>query len=331
MAKVHLTASLHLVRAVRASPIMLEHRGKAINGLRSLLDSDVEVTEPLISAIISLATVEGALGNNVSYRMHLSGLQLLERKKGHIQVSQDHTVSDIVALYSDTLNVLKTGKSLFTRRTYQSTHLIHTLPTPMPKGFTTLVQQGVISDNTTSIIINACNLGLTTSCVTLSHAQRLHLASRRGSIRRYKNYLDSVPIFFVPDTTSPAIFFEKMLVLALSLFAWCGFTTIRLPHFAMYNAIITQLTDRLFLYRPETVIKRQCAAWMWLMIVDVWRFGENNDEVVSPPGLDILREFHERFPEYRSWVQVKKLTRMFLWTGDMESFWSKKWEELLIR
>ena len=334
MAKVHLTVALHRVQKAKASPLMLEHRGKAINELRSLLDSgEFGVSEPLISAIISMATVEGALGNTASYQMHLAGLKVLERQKGSVKVSQEHTASDIIALYSDTLNVLKTGKSLFERRPYESTHLIRTLPQLVPEGFTILSQERAISDNTISVIINACRLGLTTPCVTLTSVQRLHLANRRGSVRRYNNYLDSVPIFFVPDnlTTSPGVFFEKMLVLALSLYAWCGFTTIRLPHFAMYNAMMTQLTDRLFLYSPESVIKRQCAAWMWVMIVDAWRVGEGSNETVSPQGLDILWEFHERFPEYRSWAQVERLTRMFLWTGNMETFWSKRWDGLSAR
>ena len=284
------------------------------------------MTEPLISAIISLATVEGALGNTASYQMHLSGLQLLQQQNGDLKVSQHHTVKDVISLYSDTLNVLRTGKSPFKRRPYTNSHLIR-LPAHLPQGFVSL--QGIISDDTTSIIINAYNLGLATPCVKLSSAQRLKLASGRGSVRRYQNYLDSVPIFFVPDnlTTSPGIFFEKMLVLALSLFAWCGFTTTRLPHFAMYNAMITQLTDRLLLYRPETKIKRQCAAWMWLMIIDAWRVGGSSG--LSSQGLALLWQFQGRFPEYRSWAQVESLTRMFLWTGDMENFWSEKWDELL--
>ena len=334
MALIHLTGSLHRQPDVKASPLMLEHRGKAMNKLRALLDQgEVSVSEALILAIISLATVDGVLGNFGSYRTHLSALQLLERQRGYLKLSPHRRVGDIVALYSDTFNALETGKSAFERRRYKATHSIRTLPTQTPKGFVNLLQQTTISDDTVSVIITICNLGLATPCVTLSHSQKMSLANRRGTVRKYRNYLDSVPIFFIPDspTTSPDIFFEKMLVLALSLFAWCGFSTIRSPQFAMYKAMIKQLTNRLVVFQPETAIKQRCAAWMWLMVIDAWRVGGSSNGVVLLQGVDMLWQFNDRFPEYRSWTKVQALTRLFLWTGDMETFWSQKWEALSAR
>lgn len=300
--------------------------------LRVLLGrSEVDVSEALIIAIVSLATLEPILGNFRSYRAHLSALQLLERQRGGLKVSPQHRVRDLVSLYSDTTNALKTGQSAFKRRRYKPAYSIPTLPSQTPKGFVMLLRQTPVSEDTTSLITNVCNLGLAIPCVTLNPAQKLFLASRRHAVGKYHNYLDSVPILLVPDspTTNPQIFFEKMLVLALSLFAWCGFTTIRSPQFAMYGAMTTQLTDRLIIFHPATVFEQQCVAWMWLMAIDARRVGGSNDGIVLWQGLDMLWQFCERFPAYRSWTQVQGLTRLFLWTGDMEIFWSQKWESLV--
>lgn len=64
MALIHLTGSLHRQPEVKDNPLMLEHRGKAMSRLRVLLGrSEVDVSEALIIAIVSLATLEPILGN----------------------------------------------------------------------------------------------------------------------------------------------------------------------------------------------------------------------------------------------------------------------------
>ena len=296
--------------------------------VRTLLDAnEICFGEALLMAIMALSTIESALGNLKSYRLHLSALKLLQQEKGHLKLSSGQTIAEIIAMYSDTVSALSTGTSAFGRRPYEAIYPCQpsSLDVPLPSGFAALLQQVSISQDTVAILANACRFGLGVPCVTLTYAQKITLTRRRQTFRRYHNYLDSVPIILMPD--SPDILFEKMLVLALSLFAWCGFSTIRSPQFGVYHAMNTQLSGRLVRFQPDTEIERQCAVWMWLMGLDAWRIGGSNGTILSP-GLDMLRQFHRRFPEYRSWAEVQRLTRLFFWTGGMETFWSQRWDLL---
>ncbi len=63
------------------------------------------------------------------------------------------------------------------------------------------------------------------------------------------------------------------------------------------------------------------------MVIDSWRIGGSDGNLLSP-GRSVLRQFHQRFPGYRLWADLRDLTRLFFWTGDMETFWSKMWELL---
>lgn len=328
MAMIHLSGSMHRQIALNANALVLEHRGRAMEAVRALLArDDIRLSEALIIAITSLATVESALGNIKSYKLHLSALRLLEQEKGHMTLSPGRTVGDVLALYSDTTLSLKTGKSTFKRRRHEAVYLCRPLPADvcLPLGFAALLRQLPMSQDIVSALVNACRFGLGVHCVNLTDLQKVSLARRRKASRKYRNYMDSVPILLVPD--NPDVFFEKMLVLALSLFAWCGFTAVRIPQFGLYNAMVTQLMERLVIFHPTTQTERKCAAWMWLMAIDAWRIGAS-DGTVLPQGQDVLWQFHQRFMEFQSWTNVRKLTKLFFWTGDMDKFWSQRWEQL---
>ena len=235
----------------------------------------------------------------------------------------------MVALYSDTTLALKTGASAFGRRPYEATYICPppSVEVQLPSGFTALLQGVPVSQDTIVVLVNACNFGLGTPCATLTYGQKITLARRRQTFRRYHNYLDSVPIVLMPDSAD--IVFEKMLILALSLLAWYGFSTVRPPQFGIYHTRITQLSERLIQVQPDTKVERKCAAWMWRMVIDAWRMGGSDGSVLSP-GLDMLRQFHRRFWEYRLWAEVLGLTRLSFWTGDMERFWSQRLDFLKI-
>ena len=328
MAMIHLASSVHCQPEVRPSLLMLEHQGRAMIKVRALLEcQDTRLSEALIIAILCLATVERVSGNLESFKHHFSALRALEQEKGHLKLSSGQKIGDLIALCSDTPRALRTGQSAFKRRPFQAIYLRRALPAraPLPLGFSLLLHQHPISQDTISVLTNACNLGLGEHCVVLTHSQRLFLAGRRHVSRSYYNLLDSVPILLVPDNSD--ILFEKMLVLALSVFAWCGFSTMRYPQYGMHNAIITQLSYRLVQFQPGTAIERKCVVWMWLMVIDTWRIS-NSDGTFLLQGHDMLWQFHRRFPEYRSWTDLQSLTRLFFWTGDMETYWSRRWEEL---
>ena len=60
---------------------MLEHRGRAMEKVRILLDQDeLRIGGALIMAIVCLSTVEGALGNLKSYRLHFLHLSCWNKK-----------------------------------------------------------------------------------------------------------------------------------------------------------------------------------------------------------------------------------------------------------
>ena len=280
--------------------LMLEHRGRAMKKVRALLEcGNLPLSEALIVALLSLATMESSVGNLKSYKLHLSALKLLAQEKGHFTTSPGNKIGDMIALYSDTTLALSTGRSAFKRRPYEPAYLCWPLPAEnrLPLGFAVLLQWIPISQDTISVLSNACDLGLNAPCVTLTQSQKLFFARRRQTSRKYFNYLDSVPVLLVPDNSG--VFFEKILVLALSLFAWCGFSTVRCPRFGMYKAMRTQLSDRLIPFQPTIEVERNCVAWMWLMVIDAWRIGGSNGTVLSQ-GRDMLWQFHQRFPEYRS-------------------------------
>ncbi len=221
--------------------------------IRAILgQGDFHLSEALIVAIMTLSTIESALGNLTSYKLHLSALRFLQREKGHLKLASGQRVADVIAMYSDTVLALRTGKSAFKRRCYEAKYLYPLVPrgSQLPIGFTLLIEQIPLSQDIISVLVRACRLGLGTPCVSLTNSQKLFLAGRRQTSRKYYNYLDSVPILLVPDNAG--VFFEKMLVLALSLFAWCGFTTVRCPQFGMYNAMTTQLSEKLVQFQPET-------------------------------------------------------------------------------
>ena len=308
---------------------MLEHRGRAMENVRALLNErDHCLSEALLVAIVALSTIEAALGNMAAYRSHLSALKLLRKEKGRVKVACGRNVADMIALYSDTVQALRTGKSAFGRRQYEAT-FVHQPPSPkvqLVPGFAALLTQMPLSQDTVDVLVNACNLGLGVPCVTLSDSQRMALAGRRQTLRKYHSYLDSVPILLMPDDSDDE--FEKMLILALSLFAWYGFTTIRSPQFGIHQATISKLSKRLLQFQPDGDIVRKCTAWMWIMLIDAWRIGGSDGAVLSP-GLDMLWHFHHRFSEYRMWHELQGLTRLFFWTGDMEMFWQSRWTRLL--
>ena len=330
MAMIHLSSRMLYQPEPKQHILMLEHRGRAMKQVRTLLEcGNLPLSEALIVAILSLATMESCLGNFKSHKLHLSALKLLAQEKGHFTTSSGNKIGDMIALYCDTTLALSTGRSAFKRRPYEPAYLCWPLPAEnrLPLGFAALLQWIPISQDTVSILYNGCDLGLNVPCVTLTQSQRLFFARRRLASRKYFNYLDSVPVLLVSDNSG--VFFEKILVLALSLFAWCGFTTMRNPGFGMYKAMITQLSDRLIRFQPTIEVERNCVAWMWLMVIDAWRIGGSDGTLLSQ-GRDMLSQFHQRFPEYRSWANLQKLTRLFFWTGDMEKFWCQRWEQLSI-
>ena len=296
--------------------------------VRAVLErGDLHLSEALIVAITSLSTIESALGNLTSYKLHVSALRFLQQEKGHLELPSGQRVAEMIATYSDTVLALKTGKSTFKRRCHEATYPCPPLPSgsQVPMGFIRLVEQIPLSQDTISVLVRTCELGLGTPCVTLTHSQKVYLAGRRQKSRKYLNFTDSVPILLVQDNVG--VLFEKMLVLALSLFAWCGFNTVRCPQFGVYNAMTTQLSEKLVQFQPGTHTEKNCVAWMWLMVIDSWRIG-GSDGILLSPGYSVLRQFHQRFPGYRSWADARDLTRLFFWTGDMETFWSKNWEFL---
>lgn len=328
MAMSYITSTLHCQPELKSNILMLKHRGRAMERVReSLARSDFRLSEALIIAIACLATTEGALGNLKSHKLHLSALKILEREKGHVTLSSGQRVRDITASYSDTMLALETGKSTFKRRRYEGVYLCRPLPAEvcLPPGFAALLHQLPLSQDTVSVLINACKIGLGVHCVILTDSQKGFLAGRRRASRKYHNFLDSVPILLVPDNSD--VLFEKMLVLALSLFAWCGFNTVRYPQFGMYEVMMKQLLDRLVQYQPATEIERKCAAWMWLMVIDGWRIGVSDGTLFSK-GRNVLWQFHQHFLGFQSWASVQKLARLFFWTGDMDKFWSWRWEQL---
>lgn len=328
MALIHLTGSMHNQPELKPSMLMLEHRGRALREMLSILEHDnVQLSEALLIAIVLLATIDSSFGDIESLKFHTAALKMLSRERGYLKISPDHCLRDLVSMYGDVTFALKTGKSAFDRRSYEAVYLSHPLPpdVELPEGFKALISQIPISQDAICVLVNACRLGLSAPCVTLKRSQNMYLASRRQRAKKYFNYLDSVPILFVPD--SPDVLFEKSLVLALSLFAWCGFNTVRSPQFGMYNAMIVQLFNRLVQIKTATKPERDCAAWMWLMAIDACRLGGSNGTILLL-GHEILWQFHQKFPEYQSWACLQVLTRLFFWTGDMENFWARNWETL---
>lgn len=199
-------------------------------------------------------------------------------------LSSGQKVEDMVTQFRDTTLALKTGRSVCEHRRYEAMYIPgHQLTgVCLPLGIDLLLRSVPLSQDTVSILTNACELGLSEPCVTLTHSQKLFLARHRQNPRRHRNFLDSVPILLEPD--NPDILFEKMFVLALSLFAWYGFNNVRCQQSGRYATLSMQLADRLVQHQPETDVERRCKAWMWLMAIDVWRIGTGGG-ILLPQGL----------------------------------------------
>lgn len=331
---IHVTNAIQLQLQPRTvnNVLVLQHRGLALQEVRRLMSTDENITELLLRAIACLATLEGALGHRETYELHMIAMQRLFREKGHLKLVSGQQVKDMKGLYSDTTSALMTGRSIFERRRYDSTPFAGLLTSiSLPQGFTDLLASMSLCQDTVDLLVNACKLGLHIPCVEITPEQRFWLVQNRQNKRKHPTYLDAVPILLEPDC--PDILFEKMLVLALSLFAYCGFSNARSPQLSIYNVMMTQLVSRLTQYtEPETEMnsERNCIAWMWLMAVDAFRAGDSRNGHILPGGLVALTEFTRRFKEYRTWSSVKPLTRLFFWNRIMEDFWTRNWEELAI-
>jgi hypothetical protein len=59
-----------------------------------------------------------------------------------------------------------------------------------------------------------------------------------------------------------------MLIVALSVFAWCGFGVVRIAECGMYEAMNAELGKRLIRFQPATTSQEHCVVWMWLMAMD---------------------------------------------------------------
>lgn len=313
--------------------LALEHRGLALNEVRKLVNANGHLTELLLTVMSVLATLEVALGHRESYQIHIAAMQRLFREKGHLKLPSGQRLKDLQGLYSDTTFAMRTGRSNFDRRPYDATPFTEfpaTMKIRLPQGFTDILALVPICQDTADLFINAYKLGVHVPCVRLTPEQKFRMAQNRQKKRKHYNWLDAVPIVLEPDR--PEILFEKMLVLALSLFAWCGFSNLRYPHFGMFNQMMTQLVERLNRHsEPETVAERNCLAWMWLMAIDAWRTGNSQSGHVLFGGLVAMQQFLGRFKEYRSWSSVRPLTRLFFWNDNMEDFWTRNWDRLVLQ
>lgn len=330
VAEAHLLYTAYNEGYPTARRLMLEYRGRAMKEIRNKIGTyAVFETEALVVGISILSTIEAALGNDKSYKLHLSALNLLSEKNGHLKTSSGHRIRDIVALYSDTTLALSTGRSAFKRRSFKPTLSLwphckkhEPILEQLPSGFIAVLCEVPMSEDVIHVLARACYLGLHVPCVVLTQSQKALFVRRRQTTKKYLNYLDSVPVLLASDESS--YIFEKLLVLALSLFAWCGFSTPRLPQFSVYKVMRQQLHQRLLSFSSASFAQRRCEAWMWLMVIDSWRTADP-DLAGMFDGLKVLTEFRARFPEYHSWTAVRNLSRCFFWTGDMENFWSQNW------
>ncbi|TKX21934.1 hypothetical protein C1H76_5826 [Elsinoe australis] len=88
-------------------------RGIAISAINtSLLDSNTRSSDPVIAAILLLATYEITYGHEATYRMHMSGLQRLILMRGGLGRLGQSKLLQRMLLWLDSNAAYKTGKDI---------------------------------------------------------------------------------------------------------------------------------------------------------------------------------------------------------------------------
>jgi hypothetical protein len=95
-----------------------------------------------------------------------------------------------------------------------------------------------------------------------------------------------------------------------------------------YQRIRSQLTDLLLQKDMSNVspAERRCLAWVWMVAAESWRINSR----LLPGGHNLMQSLIHQFEEARSWGELEKLLKSFLWYDSLGEKWKACWEESMI-
>ena len=119
-------------------------------------------------------------------------------------------------------------------------------------------------------------------------------------------------------------YFEKCICFAIMVWEHITFSEERDPTMA-FRAFRKALGEFLPLVEWKSEPERQCAIWMWAILVESWRFRNT----FLKEGLDAQRTMIEKFPDMMEWCKLDQVLFKYFWNVQLQSWWSSSWENYL--
>ncbi|KAJ9616911.1 hypothetical protein H2200_000631 [Cladophialophora chaetospira] len=309
------------------SAYTLKHRGKALAEIRnklSRLDSDSNVDDVTLTAMVFLAVLDKGLLNIAEYDLHRRSIGLIVSRQGGLKRLRDGSMLKGLLLHYDTQWSKENGETILPGEGRRYEPIYPTQPgllnlclsaTKGQLGFHQLVTENALSFSILRILFRAIHI------TSLNPRGRSELLTKtRQSPKRYNDFWEACPGLRTSDTSVSV--FEKLLSLTLICYCYIAFGS-RFPQTHL-RASSVEATELIGSYFPKTQAEEDCLIWMWIIIIDSWRLGNR----LQPGGISLLFDLQLRFPAYRHVSAVTDLANRFLWTADLNASVHMYWADL---
>jgi hypothetical protein len=304
----------------------LKHKGNAIAKLRDRLsESNRNVDDVTIFAMIFLAVLDRGLRNSAAYDLHKRNIAMMISQRGGLKSLRDGSLLKTYLLHYDTFWAMESGETIYPgeRRRYKpayptdpfSTEL-YAMITRLPPRLQTLVTEGVLSLNILPLLCRA------TLLARLSTRGRFELLSKsRRSTKLYDDFWEACPCLCVSDDSCTML--EKLLSLTLVCYSFLAFGSRSYP--TALRGSRFEITKIIGSYSPQSQTEEECLIWMWIVIIDSWRLGRR----LQPSGISLLFNLQLRFPALRQVSAVTDVANRFIWTDDLNKSVYVYWDDLI--
>lgn len=329
-------------RSTGGSPVppsfVLTHQGKALAIVRQNLSRDdlsiSSLPRGLMITIMSLAVVEGAVGNIAGVLHHLQALKkIVDGVGGRLNLLPDDyfpetaTVMQFDAIFALTglpsafVNDRRPWRKVYVSSPFSET-MLRTLAR-LPSGFRELILETKLTTDTVDILERAIEKSI---CDNNAAQARIREA-RRYEPRKHEDIICACPIFAEPDDSE--CLFEKMLCMSLKIFCSINVDTTR-SNLISLESNLKFMTSRLPTVCTTTLAEDRCRVWMYLVTIDGYRDGYKRRHV-STTGLTLLAEVTKLLPKLAitSWEALEGLLNSFFWTKGFSEFWRDRWDQIV--
>ena len=141
--------------------------------------------------------------------------------------------------------------------------------------------------------------------------------------RRFADFWESCSSLATPGPT-----FCKFLCLSLLLYTSTVLCPVRgaISGMSMYASSRRLLTQQVHLLESQITgqDEKDCWIWIWMVVIGSW----SERDCLTTAGVTLLVQFHQQFPELRTWSQLDQVLARFFYPHTFQASCKTYWDSL---